>query len=528
MANKPISMGKVRQVIKLYCQGIGKKAIAKRLGVSKNTVKHYISSFLDMQTTWDALSKKTDFELNSIFHPPQATVVNEKLKQVYDFFPEMEKELRRRGMTIRRQYMRFRDLHPDGLRLTMFYQYYRQWKKKVNPVMHIEHKVADKAYLDYAGVTLPYVDVDTGEIRNAQVFVATLGWSQYTYVEALPSQQVEDFIVGTENALYYFDGVPLAVVPDNLKSAVFKANKYEPILNENFAAFAEHYGVAVAPARARKPQDKAHVENMVKIVYQKIYTAIDQHKLCSLAELNAKIHALLKILNDGELTGIATSRTAQWQLEQPALQALPDKKYEMRKVKLVTAMKNGHILLTEDHHYYSVPYELIGKKLKLFYSRSLVEIYDNYQLVATHKRVRSPGNYSTEPAHVPAQHRYVTEWSPSFFINVAAKIDPIVEQYIREVLQRKPYAEQAYKSCQGILSFAKKVGPQRLIKACKRAHEIGYYNYNIIADILKKNLDSYEEDIIPEGMPTHENIRGPHYYEINQTTNNNNYESNTQ
>ena len=168
-------MGKVRQVIKLYCQGIGKKAIAKRLCVSKNTVKHYITSFLEMQTTWDALSKKTDFELNSIFHPPQTTVVNTKLKQVYDFFPEMEKELRRRGMTIRRQYMRFRELHPDGLRLTMFYQYYRQWKKKVNPVMHIEHKVADKAYLDYAGVTLPYVDIDTGEIRNAQVFVATLG-----------------------------------------------------------------------------------------------------------------------------------------------------------------------------------------------------------------------------------------------------------------------------------------------------------------------------------------------------------------
>lgn len=528
MANKPIRMGKVRQVIKLYCQGIGKKSIAKRLGVSKNTVKQYISLFMGMHTTWEALSNKTDYELNNLFHPPQETVINERVKVLYDFFPVMEKELRKRGMTIAYQYQRFKEQHPDSLGPTRFYHYYNQWKKKVNPVMHIEHKVGDKLYLDYAGSTLRYVDVDTGEIREAQVFVAILGWSQYTYVEALPSQQVDDFIAGCQNAFHYFGGCPLAMVPDNLKSAVFKANKYEPTLNENFLAFAEHYGVAILPARVRRPQDKAHVENMVKITYQRIYTQVDQGKIYTLEELNQHIQMALSKLNDSPLTGRPTCRTEQWKLEQPSLQPLPENRYEMRKVKQVTAMKNGHILLTEDHHYYSVPHELIGKKLKLLYSRSQVEIYENYLLVASHKRVRSPGNYTTEPSHLPAQHRYVTEWSPSFFINAAAKIDPIVELCIREVLQRKPYAEQAFKSCQGILSFAKKVGPHRLIKACKRAHEIGYYNYNIIADILKKNLDQYEEDIIPEVMPNHENIRGPEYYQTSQTIKTNTNESNNQ
>lgn len=520
MANKPISMGKVRQVIKLHCQGIGKKTIAKRLGVSKNTVRLYIALFTEMRTTWSDLSKKSDNELQNLFHPPQETVVNQRVKQVIDFFPVMEKELRKRGMTIARQYKHFREQNPDCLGATRFYYYFNQWKKKVNPVMHIEHKVGDKLFIDFAGDTLRYVDTDTGEIRDGQVLVATLGWSQYTYVEVLPSQKVEDFIAGSENALRYFNGCPLAIVPDNLKSAVFKANKYEPTLNENYVAFAEHYGVAIVPARVRRPQDKAPVENMVKITYRQIYTEINQDKIYTLAELNQMILQALCKLNDSPLTGRNCSRTDQWILEQSSLHPLPEKRYEMRTMKQVTAMKNGHILLTEDHHYYSVPYELIGKKLKLLYSRSMVEIYDQYTMVASHKRVRSPGNYTTDAAHMPAQHRYVLEWSPSFFLAEAAKIDPAVEEYIRQVLEKKQHPEQAYKSCQGILSFAKRVGSHRLIKACKRAHQIGYYNYNIIADILKKGLDNYDEDIIPQTMPAHENIRGPLYYENNQTNKN--------
>ena len=176
-------------------------------------------------------------------------------------------------------------------------------------------------------------------------------------------------------------------------------------------------------------------------------------------------------------------------------------------------MKNGHVYLSEDQHYYSVPYELIGKKLNLQYSRTLVELYQNYELIASHKRIRSPHNYSTDPSHMPPQHRYLTEWSPEFFLKRARAIDAVVEQYIKEVLAKKQHPEQAYKSCQGILMLEKRVGSRRLIKACQRAHEIGYYNYRIIQDILKNNLDNFDESPPSQSMPAHDNIRGADYYQ---------------
>ena len=415
-------------------------------------------------------------------------------------------------MTVGRQFREFKALHPGTYAETSFYGYYKRWKKKVNPCMHIEHKVGDKMYVDYAGATLPYVDTDTGEIKRAQVFVAILGWSQYAYVEAMPSQTIEDFITACENALRFFNGVPLAIVPDNLKSAVLKASKHEPTLNENFKAFADHYGIAILPARSRKPQDKAHVENMVKLSYQRIYTNIPESHIVPLNELNLEIIKHLTNHNNTALTGRECSRADLLVMEQPSLEPLAETLYEMRKIKQVTVMKNGHIYLTQDQHYYSVPYELIGKKLRLQYSRSEVEIYEKYQLIALHKRIRSPHNYTTEPAHMPAQHRYVTEWSPTFFMEKAKAIDPSVEYYISEVLAKKQHPEQAYKSCQGILSFAKRVGNSRLINACKRAHEIGYYNYKIIDEILKQNLDRYEQDTQTTLMPVHDNIRGGSYY----------------
>ena len=512
MANKPISMSNVRQIIKLYSYGMGKRKIALRLGISKNTVKLYIETYKELKTTKEELFKHTDFELDQIFHPPHRTPVNPRVQQLFDFFPIMEKQLRRRGMTVLKLYNEFKAQHPDCYAETSFYHYYGQWKKKVNPTMHIEHKAGDKMYVDFAGATLPFVDTETGEIKKAQVFVAILGWSQYAYVEAMHNQTIEEFIAACENALRYFKGVPLAIVPDNLKSAVFKASNFEPTLNENFKAFADHYGIAILPARSRKPQDKAHVENMVKITYQKIYTNSPESDILPLPELNTAIQKHLTDLNDTILTGKECSRTDQWLLELSSLQSLVETGYEMRKIKLVTVMKNGHVYLTEDQHYYSVPYELIGKKLKLQYSRSVVELYEKYQLVATHKRLRSPHNYTTESTHMPPQHRYVTEWSPTFFMEKAKEIDPAVEYYISQVLAKKQHPEQAYKSCQGILSFGKRVGNIRLIKACKRAHEIGYYNYKIIEDILKNNFDKHEEDPLPVDMPEHENIRGGNYY----------------
>ncbi len=512
MANKATSMSKVRQIIKYYIQGLGKKKIAGRLGMSKHTVKLYVEQYMKLKVPWNELSKVTDFELNKLFHPVHELPLTGKVKQAYDFYPIMEKQLRRRGMTIAMQYDVFKATNPDCYGKTNFYFYYCKWKKKVSPSMHIEHKVGDKLYVDFAGETLPYVDVDTGEIKDAQVFVAILGWSQYTYVEAMKNQTIEEFITACENALHYFQGVPLAIVPDNLKSAVFKANKYEPILNENFKAFADHYGIAPIPARPYKPKDKALVEGMVKISYQRINVRIPENEILPLTALNEVIRKNLGTSNDTTLTGRECSRTDQWIMELPSLQALPQTRYEMRTIKQVTAMKNGYIYLTQDQHYYSIPYELIGKHLKVQYSRSTVEIYDKYELIASHKRIRSPHNYSVNEAHRAPEHRHYMEWSPTFFLEKAKAIDPAVEYYIGQILAKKQHTDQTYKSCQGVLSLAKRVGNVRLIKACKRAHAIGYYNYKTIDDILIRNLDSYEDEPETPPMPTHDNIRGGNYY----------------
>lgn len=513
MANKPTEMSKVRQIIKLHFKGIGKKRIAERIGVSKRTAKHYIDFFRTLKITYQETEKLSDLELNNLFHPAQHKPPCSKLEELYAYFPTVEKQLRKTGATLLDQHRQYLQKYPQGYKRTQFFTYYTAWSKKVSPSMVIAHKEGDKMYIDFAGAKLPYVDEHTGEIKQADVFVGILGWSQYAYVEALESQITEEAIAACENSLYYFDGVPLAVVPDNMKSAVSKASRYEPELNENFAAFAAHYGMSVLPARARKPQDKAHVENMVKIVYQRIYSRLNANELLTLAQLNEKIRVLLSELNDAQLTGKNCSRTDQWILERPSLQQLPDTRYEMRKIKQVTVMKHGHVYLTEDQHYYSVPYELIGKKLKMHYSRSKVDLYMNYELIASHKRIRSPHNYSTDPAHLSPQHLHVTEWSPEFFINQAKAIDPVVELFITEVLKKRQHPQQTYKSCQGILQIGKRFTHARLIKACSRAHAIGYYNYKIIEDILVKNLDKYDDDPQPPSMPAHENIRGADYYQ---------------
>lgn len=513
MANKTISMSKIRQIIKLYSQRMGKKKIATRLSISKNTVKLYIDAFHRLKRPWEELSLLADFELNKIFNPVQAVISNNKLQQVFDFFPIMEKQLRKRGMTVAIQYRKFLEEHPDTYKESRFYFYFRQYCKKGNSSMHIEHKPGDKAYVDFAGVNLPYVDVDTGEVKQAEIFVSILGWSQFAYVEAMQNQTSEEFITACENALHYFKGVPSALVPDNLKSAVIKPDKYEPHLNENFKSFADHYGFTILPARSRKPQDKAHVENMVKIVYKDIYTRIYENGIVSLPLLNEQIRAHLADLNSGMLTGKNYSRSDQMHFEKTTLYPLHADKYEMRTVKQVTVAKDGHVRLAEDHHYYSAPFELIGKKLRLQYSRSVVELFHQYELIATHKRVFNPHRYTTDPQHLSPEHRYLTEWSPSFFLNQARIIDPLVEKYIEQVLAKRQHPEQSYKSCQGILSFAKRVDHTRLINACRRAMEIGYYNYGIIADILEKNMDNYEDEPGPDNMPKHENIRGGNYYQ---------------
>ena len=460
------------------------------------------------------INNRSDAELEELFSNSITSELTPKLKSLYAFFPYMERELKKTGVTKHLMWEEYFKKHPDGLKSSQFKEHYNRWSKKVNPVMHMTHKSGDKMYIDYAGKTLQVVDKETGEVIEVQFFVAILGASQYTYAEATPSQKKEDFISSTENALHYFNGVPAAIVPDNLKSAVKKSNRYEPTINEAFLDFAEHYGTTILPARAYKPRDKSLAEGVVKILYQRIYPVLRKKTYYSINEINKDIWNELEVHNNKKLTGRPFSRMQLFKEdEQQKLSPLPIERFEIKQVSQATVMQNGHVYLSADKHYYSVPFQYIRKKVKILYTSNNVEIFYKYNRIATHKRNYKPYNYTTIKEHLATTHQFISEWTPQRFINWGESIDESVKLFITHLLEIRQHPEQAYKSCMGVLSFSKKVGNERLINACKRALDYKIYNYKIIQNILDKGLDMITDeaesfDILPE----HHNIRGKNYY----------------
>lgn len=513
MANKKIEMSKVRKCIILYHQGQSKNFISNYLQLSRNTVKKYINLYKVLNLEIKTIHKKSNEELEKLFSRGEPEL-SPKLQAVYDIFPYMEKELKRTGVTKQIIWEEYIAKHPDGLRSSQFMDRFNIWSKKVNPVMHMNHKSGDKMYIDYAGKTLQVVHKETGEIKDVQFFVAILGASGYTYAEASMSQQKEDFINSVENALHFYGGVPAAIVPDNLKSAVTKSSKYEPIINETFLDFSDHYGTVILPARAYKPQDKSLAEGAVKILYTRIYSTLRNQIFHSLSDLNNAIWTELDKHNEKVLQGRKTSRIELFkETDQPELKALPPNLYEIKHQSFATVLPNAHVLLSKDKHYYSVPYQHIKKKVKFIYTSQKVEIYHKFNLIASHDRNPRPYNYSTTKEHMASSHQFVTDWNPQKFIDWAASIGEPVKVFICELLEHKQHPEQAYKSCIGVLSMTKKVEKQRLINACKRANDFNIYNYKIIKTILEKGLDKldYSEDN-NQSIPEHKNIRGHNYY----------------
>lgn len=516
MANKLTDMSKVRKVLQLHNQGKSKLFISKYLSLSRNTVKKYIALYQLLNLSKEEISQKSDAELEELFSNNKTRELTPRLKMLYEFFPYMERELKKIGVTQQLMWKEYIKRYPDGYKSSQFSEHYLRWSKKVNPVMHMNHKAGDKMFVDYAGKTLELIDKETGEVQEIQFFVAILGASQYTYAEASLSQKKEDFITSIENALYYFKGVPAAIVPDNLKSAVIKSNRYEPTLNETFLDFAEHYGTTILPARAYKPRDKSLVEGAVKILYQRVYPALRNKAFYKLNELNKAIWKELEDHNNKKLTGRPYSRLQLYkEVEEGKLTQLPIERYEIKQLAFATVMQNGHVYLSPDKHYYSVPYQYIRKKVKIMYTSNKVEIYYKYNRIALHQRDFRPYNYSTTKEHMASTHRFITEWTPQRFINWAASIDENVKEFITHLLEKKQHPEQAYKSCMGVLSFCKKVGNERLINACKRALDYNIFNYKIIQKILENGLDMLkdeDEDQEQKCLPKHPNIRGMDYY----------------
>ncbi|WP_438268971.1 IS21 family transposase [Pedobacter polysacchareus] len=500
--------------MRLYCQGTGTKTIHGMVGTSRTTVKKYVHVWHKLGITHDEFNEKSDSELSVLFTTPAAKTINSpRMQELELLLPGYCKRLKKKGVTREALHLEYIQQHPLGYARSRFNNAIHTYLQLSKPVMHIDHKAGDKMYIDFAGSKLQFHPAD-GPQCDAEVFVAILGCSQLTYVEAVESQRKEDLIKACENALHYFGGVPAAIVPDNLRSAVTKGSKYEALLNDEFAAFAEHYAVTVIPARVYKPRDKALVEGAVKLIYRSIYQRLEGRRFSDLESLNAAIRSALEIHNNKPFSGRSYSRREQFEeIEREALSVLNPIRYEVHKQVMVTVMKNGYIRLGEDIHYYSVPYTYIGKKVKVLYTSGIVQIYYHYTQIATHKRDRARYHYTTNKDHLASQHRFLTEWTPEKFIQEAEHIHEDVARYISQVLENKSYPEQAYKSCSGILSFARRVGPERLANACRWADNLGQYNYPVIEEILRKQLDQLQPEGEQVAIPSHKNIRGKEYYQ---------------
>jgi transposase len=512
-------MSKVRNIISLYTTGVSKQSIGERLGLPRNSVKKYIRLFLASDKSMEELQQMSDTQLEQLFLdmvPRHHIEDDPKHKSVEKFFPGMEKALKSRENTKEKQWQLYIALHPDGYRLSQFKGYYLKWVKMRNPVMHMEHKAGEKMYVDYAGQKLQLIDPESGEVIPVEVFVAILGASQLTYVEASYSQQKEDFIGSCENALHFFGGVPNAIVTDNLKSAVIKGNRYEPTLNEAFRDFVSHYMMAALPAAPYKPKYKALVEGAVKIIYRTIYGTVKERVYSSLELLNQAIRIALEEHNGRLLKNRPFSRRQLFEeTERHTLNPLAEHKYELKHRVIVTVMKNNYVNLAEDKHYYSVPYQYIGKKVTLLYSQSTVEVYHRYERITIHNRNRQPYGYTTIIEHLASKHRFMSDWNPDKFIERGEEIGPETKEYIIQLLNTRQHPEQTYRSCQGVLSFAARSGKERLNNACKRALQYEDYGYQTIRIILERRLDrNADEDAgTDQPLPLHDNIRGKNYYQ---------------
>ncbi|KAA6322960.1 hypothetical protein EZS27_027550 [termite gut metagenome] len=407
MPNKTVSMSKIRQILRCYAQGKGSQAISSMLGVSRNTIKKYLQQFQTLDLSYEQALALDDCELSKLFHGKdsgQSKARNERLEELEALLPDYCKRLKKKGITRQMLHTEYLSIHPDGYGRSRFNTFMQCYIDSSRPIMHLEHKAGDKLYIDFAGDKQSIVDVETGEIQQVEIFVGILPCSQLTYVEALRSQKKEDLIKATENALLYFEGVPQVIVPDNLKAAVTRGSKYE--------ALAEHYGCTVIPARAYKPRDKALVEGAVKLIYRSIYPKLEGRTFHDLTSINAAIRVALERHNNTPFSGRNYSRREQFEeIERNALGALNPIRYEIKKQALVTVMKNGHIRLSEDSHYYSVPYQHIGKRVKILYTSTSVEVFFAYEKIAEHVRSYTRFKYTSKQNHLASNQRSFTEWS---------------------------------------------------------------------------------------------------------------------
>lgn len=506
-------MRKTREVLRLKFEvGLSHREVATSLGLSPGTVGKTLSRLDAAGLTWEAAHVLSEEALEAKLYAAVTAMPTRPLPD----YARVHAEYRRVGVTLELLHREYLDDQPGGYGYTQFCEFYRRWLGQRGLTMRQEHKAGEKLFVDYSGKRPHYIDRETGERVDVELFTAVLGASNYVYTEATRSQQLPDWIASHVRAFAFLGGVPRAVVPDQLKSAVTNACRYEPEINRTYAEMAVHYDVAIMPARPGKPKDKAKVEGAVLIIQRWVLARLRNQRFFSLIELNCRIAELNDDLNGRTMRKYGFSRRQLFeQVERDALRPLPVEPFEFAEFKKAKVGIDYHIEL--DRHYYSVPYRLVGELVELRHTNTTVEVLHKNQRVASHARIFRPGQHTTDPAHMPESHRRHAEWSPSRILDWAAKIGPETAQLANAILTERRHPEQGYRSCLGILRLGKKYSPERLERACARAHAAGARSYRSVSSILEKGLDQLPRSPAPaapsSSFDDHENVRGQSYYQ---------------
>ena len=520
MAKQPISMLQIRRILQLLEQGASKRKIAQILHSSRHTIDDYALKIGQSGISIPLLIKLSDAELATLFYSGNKEPVPdsryEDLKIRLEYFL---KELTRTGVTKLRLWQEYRQEVPDGYAYSQFCDHLSQYTRRSAATMHFEHKPGERLQVDFAGKSLSYIDSSTGEIIVCPVLVCVLPFSGFAYIEALASASQENLFAALGRCLSYLGGVPQNVLSDNMKQFVHKSNRYEPVFAELCEQWSLHYNTTLSAARVGKPKDKPTVENTVKLSYLRIYAPLRNETFYSRKELNQAILKALETHHQTPFQKRSYTRLDRFiQDEKPSLKSLPEEPFIIKHTATAKVQKNYHVILGEDWHQYSVPYQLIGKDTRLIYDSDEVEIYLGMQRIAVHKRDYRRHGYTTLAEHMPQKHKKYQEtkgWDADFFLKKGKELGECSFEIMRRILESKTFTEQAYNACLGLLRLSEIYGKERLENACKRAMESPRVSYRLIDNILSNNLDKYTEDqteLFPT-IPDHENIRGPQAYQ---------------
>lgn len=519
MAKKPITMLQVRQILKLLQQGESKREISRTLRSGRHTIDDYVQRIAQCGISLPLLAKLSDADLASFVYSgnkdPQPDQRYVDFKARLDYF---QKELTRTGVTKLRLWEEYRQEVPEGYSYSQFCEHLAMCSRKSAATMHFEHSPGERVQIDFAGKSLSYSDSVTGEIVVCPVLVCVLPYSGYSYVEALPSACQEHLFPALGRCMTYFGGVPLNALSDNMRQYVSKSNRYEPVFTEVCEQWALYYNTTLSASRVAKPKDKPSVEKAVHLAYIRVYAPLRNEVFSSLKELNQGILKALDTHHRALFQRRNYSRLERFlQDEQPLLKSLPSEPFILKHTATAKVQKNYHIILGEDWHQYSVPYQHIGKQVKLIYDSDEVEIFLSLQRIAIHTRNYRKHGYTTLPEHMPEKHQRYHEtkgWNAEYFLRKANELGPCSHEVMSRILQSRTFTEQAYNACLGLLRLSDRYGQERFENACKRAVQTPRVNYRTIDNILTHNLDKQSEDQINlfTAIPDHENLRGPEAY----------------